>query len=158
MGEYSEKMANTEELSKLIDELLGLLGFTTETSIKEEEEIISVDIVTPEAGLLIGKLGVNLDAFELILNLIAQKRLGLTKKIIVDTSSFRQKREEQLKEIARGAIEKVKSSQQPEIITGLSPRERRIIHLFVADDPSIETVSEGEEFDRKLVISPKKQS
>ncbi len=75
-------------------------------------------------------------------------------RIIVDVENYRARRREALESMARRSAEKAKEKQKPITLNPLNPRERRIVHMVLDDDPTIVTRSGGEGYLRKLVIVP----
>ena len=152
-------MKKTEEMiKKTAGELLQLLETgEVKTSIeKDEDGVFRLVIDAKDSGILIGYHGENIDALQLILGLIVYKKLGSWQRVVVDIGDWRQKREEQLKRIALSAAQKVKFSKEPVIIPYLNAAERRVVHLALAEHPNIETRSDGEGRERKLIVELKK--
>ncbi len=149
------------DLVKLVEEetkkLLVLIKVKAELTAKEdqENEAIAVQLTTEEPGIMIGFHGETLAAFQLILSLVVNKKLETWTRIIVNVNDYRQKREESLKMVALNAAQKVKFSNEVVVLTNLSPSERRIIHLTLADHPDVESFSEGQGQERRLVIKPR---
>lgn len=133
--------------------LLEAIGVQGEIETKEEDEIISVTVNTEEIGILIGRHGETISAFELLLNQIINRGEEEWKRIVVDTGGYKQKQEEKLKEIALSAAQKVKETGNPYSLYDLTSAQRRIIHMILAEDDSIMTESQGEGRDRCLVVS-----
>jgi spoIIIJ-associated protein len=143
-----------EEVKKLLDLMKVKAGMAV--SEDKENEAIAVQLTTEDPGILIGFHGETLASFQLILSLIVNKKLDQWTRILVNVNDYRQKREESLKMVALNAAQKVKFSNEPVVLTNLSPAERRIVHLTLADHPDVESVSEGQGSERRLVIQPKK--
>ena len=145
-----------EVIKKTAQELLEKMGVEAEVKVQEdkESEAIQVQLNSEDNALLVGYHGNNLSAFQLILGIITANKLGEWNRLIVDIDGYRQKRQAQLEEMARRALERVGISNQPVTITGLTSWERRTIHLFLKDEKGVETYSEGEGRNRQLVISP----
>ena len=76
-------------------------------------------------------------------------------KIILDIDGYREKREEKLSQTALETAHKVELSNRPIVLSGLSSYERRVVHMTLADNPNVETRSEGEKGSRRLIVSPK---
>jgi len=95
---------------------------------------------------------------EFITNLILAKKIEGLERVVIDVGGFRKKRKEKLVSLARNIANKVSESGQPEVLLNLSPRERRVIHLELSQNPNVETRSEGEGETRKLIIQPKKKA
>jgi spoIIIJ-associated protein len=149
------------DLIKLVEEetkkLLDLIKVKAELTVKEEpeNEALAVQLTTEEPGIMIGFHGETLAAFQLILSLVVNKKLETWTRILVNVNDYRQKREESLRMVALNAAQKVKFSNEAVVLTNLSPSERRIIHLTLADHPDVESLSEGQGQERRLVIKPR---
>ncbi len=111
---------------------------------------------TDKPALVIGKHGQTIDAIQYLVGVITNKRLAARVRVIVDTEGYRGRREEALRNQAHYLASKVRETHQEAVLESLRANERRIIHLALADDPDIYTYSEGEEPDRRVVISPRK--
>ncbi len=121
----------------------------------EREEGIVVDIKTPNPALLIGFRGYNLQALQFLLGLLLYQRTGQWWPVLVDVDGWWQKREHDLIAQAQKLAQKAKFSRKPQVLTNLSPRERRLIHLTLASHPDVTTQSQGEGANRQLLIIPK---
>lgn len=142
-------------VKELAEELLANLQIDSKVSVTETDGVFSVNVETPESGLLIGFHGEALSSFQLILGLMVYKKLGQWTKIVVEVGDYRAKREEQLTAQALAYAEQVLSSGQSVTLPPLPPSERRIIHLVLQDNPKLETLSEGEGNQRRVIIKPK---
>ena len=144
-------------IKKTTEELIGLLGFEVKISVDEdkENEAVVVQIETAEEGMLIGYHGQTLSSLQLLLGMMMTKKLGEWKRLIVNIGDYRQKREEILKRMAMNAAQKAHFSGQPVVFSDLSPFERRVIHTILTDHADVETYSEGEGRERKLIIRPR---
>jgi spoIIIJ-associated protein len=154
----STKVDTVKIVEEEVKKLLGLMKVKVEIEVGEdkENEAIAVQLTTEEPGILIGYHGEGLAAFQLILSLIVNKKFDQWTRILVNVNDYRQKREESLKMVALNAAQKVKFSDEAVVLTNLSPAERRIVHLTLTDHPDVESVSEGQGNERRLVIKPKK--
>lgn len=142
-------------VKELAEELLANLQIDSKVSVTETDGVFNVNIETPESGLLIGFHGETLSSFQLILGLMTYKKLGQWTKIVVEVGDYRAKRAEQLTAMAKAYAEQVLASGQPVTLPPLPPSERRIIHLVLQDNPQLETSSEGEGNQRRVVVKPK---
>lgn len=152
------KQSKLKIIKETAEELLKLLKveMRVEVSQDKENEAVKVQIDAPEPGVLIGFHGQNLNALQLILGLIVNKKLGEWQRLIVNVGDYREKRAEQLKDLALNTAQKVKFSGQVASIPNLTSFERRIVHLALADHPDVATESEGEGGYRRLIVKPKK--
>lgn len=115
-----------------------------------------VNITGSELGILIGRRGDTLEALQYLTNLAISKRLSEKVRIIVDVEGYRQRREDTLVRLARRLSDKVKRTGNRVVLEPMNPHERRIIHTALQDDTRISTFSEGEEPNRRVVISLKR--
>lgn len=159
MMEINEKAV--EEVTKQIKELLDKLSLEARVKVKIEEsqgvESILVDIKTPEANLLIGEKGKTLSSFQHLARVMLKKKLGQMINFIVDVNNYKKKKEQFLIDLAKETAFKVKSSKEEIALQPMSPYERRIIHLTLAEDKEVTTESTGEGTERKVVVKLKKK-
>ena len=103
-----------------------------------------------------GRMGQSLDALQFLCNLILSRRIRSDVRLMLDADNYRERRAESLRQKAVELAEEVKSRREEAELEPLPAHERRIIHSILADDPDIETYSEGDEPARRVVISPRK--
>ena len=142
-----------------IEKLLSLMGVSAKTNVSFDEtgKTFVVDIEAGDStGLLIGKRGETLLSIQTILSVLYKQETGEWGKIVVNVGDYRQKEEEYLNNLATSAAQRAIETGTPQNLYNLKPWQRRVIHLSLSEDKSVETISEGEGEDRHLVISPKK--
>lgn len=139
-----------------IQELLGHLGMdvTVEEYEGDEGEII-LDIVGDDLGILIGRHGRTLDALQILVSAITNRRLDQRYPIVVDVSGYRHRRRVKLEDIARRAADRVARQHRPVQLRPMTSFERRVIHVVLRDDRRVRTESEGDEPRRMVVVHPK---
>jgi spoIIIJ-associated protein len=124
----------------------------------EDPEGIYINIRTQaDIGLIIGRRGQTLAALQLLVAMMANRPLPADqrRRIILDAEGYRERRERSLSAMARSAADRALRTGRPVTINNLNPRERRIVHLALAEDSSVSTRSEGEDPERIIVISPR---
>ena len=154
-GKGVDKVSVVKELA---EELLRLMGTDAKAIASEdkENEAILVEIKTEdEAGLLIGARGETLSSLQAVLGMMFRQKTGEWKRIIVDVAGWRERQKGRLSELANQTAERTKATGTPQPLYNLSPTERRIVHLALADDKGVKTESHGEGKERYLVISLK---
>lgn len=122
-----------------------------------EDGSYRVAIQTDEQGLLIGYHGETLSSFQLILGLVVYKLAGEWTRIIVEIGDYRARREEQLRAMAESFAARAITSGQPVYLPYLHPAERRVVHIALQERSDVESVSEGEGRNRRIIIKPKLQ-
>lgn len=145
-------------LLEKIEELLELLDQKdAKVEIKEDKEnqIFLVKIESSSPGPLIGRQGRNLSSLQYLLNLIFWRKTEGKGRVIIDINNYRDEQKERLIKMAQDAALKVKAIKQSVSLPPMSSFERRIIHLSLADDQEIETVSQDEGPQRHIVVQPK---
>lgn len=146
------------KIKVVAEELLGLLSLTelkvTATSPDEESVALNLEIDPDTSGMMIGYHGETIASLQLLISLISHKKLGMWQRVIFNINDYRERREQNLREMALTAAERAKLSGKEVVMPPMESFDRRIIHLTLADDPSVVTESIGEGKDRRLVISP----
>lgn len=144
-------------LTSLTKELVANLGVKAEVEIKEDkkEGIMTVDIKSDnETGLLIGKRGETVEAIQTILSLMLRQAVGEWQRVVVNVGNYRQKQEDYLTSLAQKTVERVIETNTPQYLYNLNASQRRVVHLFVAEQDGVESESVGEGRERCLVIKP----
>lgn len=147
--------ATLQKVTETSQELLSKLTIEASVVVTEGDGALLVTIDTSEPGALIGHHGRSLEALQIILGQMVYKALGSWVRLVVTVGDYRERREQQLKELAANAAEKVLSSREEVVLTDLTPGERRIVHLALADHPGVLSESQGEGRDRRLIVRPK---
>ena len=122
-------------------------------SFEEEENVLNIELVGDEMGILIGKRGQTLDSIQYLTSLVINKSKDNYIRVKVDTENYRQRRKETLENLAKNISYKVKRTKKSFSLEPMNPYERRIIHSSLQGDKFITTHSEGEEPYRKVIIS-----
>ena len=142
-------------LKEVCDKMGVEAGF--EITCDAEDSRININIVGKDMGLLIGKRGQTLDALQYLTSLVVNKESGTYYKVKLDTENYRARRRETLENLAKNLSSKVKKTKKSVALEPMNPYERRIIHSALQYDKFVETYSEGEEPNRKVVIAMKKE-
>lgn len=117
---------------------------------------LEVDFEGEDMGILIGKRGQTLDSLQYLTSLVVNKGKENYIRVKLDTEDYRRRRKETLENLARGIAYKVKKTRKPVILEPMNPYERRIIHSALQGNKFVETVSEGEEPYRHVVVKIKR--
>ncbi|MDY4692988.1 MAG: RNA-binding cell elongation regulator Jag/EloR [Blautia sp.] len=117
---------------------------------------LEVDFEGEDMGILIGKRGQTLDSLQYLTSLVVNKGKSNYVRVKLDTEDYRRRRKETLENLARGIAYKVKKTRKPVVLEPMNPYERRIIHSALQGNKFVETVSEGEEPYRHVVVKLKR--
>lgn len=150
-----------EETDKVADVaveyLRELLGFFGETSCSIDEydgdngELI-LDVNGGDLAVLIGRHGRTLDALQMVLSSLMSSTLKFYYPIVVDIESYKSRRKSKVQGLARAAAAKARK-QGRVAMAPMNAYERRLVHLALHDDDSVTTHSEGEDPNRRVVIT-----
>ena len=133
------------------------LGEVTITSkYNTTDGCLEVDFEGEDMGILIGKRGQTLDSLQYLTSLVVNKGKSDYIRVKLDTEDYRRRRKETLENMARGIAYKVKKTRKPVVLEPMNPYERRIIHSALQGNKFVETVSEGEEPYRHVVVKLKR--
>ncbi len=116
---------------------------------------VLADVRGDDLSILIGRKGETLAALQYLARLLISKQLNRGLNLVVDVEGFRQRRQEQLRRMARRTAEQVVQRGRPIALEPMPPDERRLVHLELRDHPSVYTESLGEGNKRKVTIYPK---
>ena len=162
--ENIEPDINAEEVdlaAEVVDSILQILEIDADINIREPVTAgdglgsarAVIDVSGEDLGMLIGRRGESLMAFQYVVNLVMTRRFPGRGSITIDIEQYRRRREEQLVSLAERMAERVRDIGEPITLEPMSAAERRLVHLALVDDPDVETNSVGEGDSRKVVIS-----
>ena len=145
-----------ELAQQVLQETVRLMGFPATVSATEEPEQIVLTLTSDEPmGLLIGKGGQTLNAIELVVRTIVEQKLHhAEKRIVIDAEGYRARHAERLEQMAREAAQRVLDTGEPFAMEPMNARDRRTVHMTIAEIPGVASESHGEDPFRHLVITP----
>jgi spoIIIJ-associated protein len=167
LGERVEiKDLDAEEVESahaFLRELLVLMEVDADVSVREPETAADglgrasavLDVEGDDLGLLIGRRGTTLAALQYFVNVLVTRKLGSRVLVTVDVEHYHRRREDTLHGLAQRMADRVRQSRRPITLEPMPAGERRIIHIALADDPSVVTASTGFGDDRQVVIRPR---
>jgi spoIIIJ-associated protein len=149
-------MTTVESANKILDTMLGHLGFTATIEVQESHDGPCLQIHSGEGEVIIGKDGDRLDDFQYLVNRILRRHLPKAERIKVDCGHYRAIQEDRLNEEVKGIAERVKSTGKPFQMRPLNAYYRRLVYNVLADDPQIVSHSpQGDDRLKRITISAK---
>lgn len=139
-----------------LEQTVRLIGTEASVTVARDDLGISLRIEGDESGILIGRRGQTLDALEYLINRVASRDTGHTTRLVVDSHGYRQRRRESLEAMALRMGERAEQRGKTVTMNPMSPRDRRIVHLALQDNPALDTRSSGKGYFRKLLIIPER--
>ena len=119
----------------------------------DEGELI-LDLTGDDLAILIGRHGKTLDALQFLVSSATSRTMGFRYPVVVDVEGYKGRQREKLENIAANAADRAADENRSVKLRPMTPYERRIIHMALADDPRVTTASEGEGSARRVVVIP----
>lgn len=124
--------------------LLQSLGFEATVTIEENEDLITLQILSPDAKFLIGEEGDRLDDLQYLVNRMLQNQLPDAPRVKVDCDHYRERSEEKLIQKAKSLAERVLETGKSMRLQPLNAYHRRLVHNALKD-MGVSTSSEDTE-------------
>ncbi len=115
---------------------------------------VTVIVEGPDSGIFIGRKGQTLEAVQYLVERMVLRKTQSRVRVQVDAGGYLARREEDLVRMAWKLAEKAKATKKPQSFAPMSAQERRVVHVALAGDKEIRTLSKGSGPRRKLVILP----
>ena len=142
-----------ERVRVLVTRIYLELELRASVAIDETEEEIRATVNGDELGLLIGRHGSTIDAIQHLAARAAFRGEEERKHVVVDAAGYRERREAQLRRTADRAAEDALSFGRPVELEPMSAQERKVVHQYLKERTDVETHSDGDEPERRLVVS-----
>lgn len=144
-----------ERVRAIVDRVLDEIDLDAEVEMTETDEEIFASIDGPdELGILIGRRGQTLDALQLLCYRAASLGISERKRVTIDAAGYRERRRALLQEEAEIAAERANRNGEAVRLEPMSASERRMVHEVLKDRSDVETYSEGDEPERRIVVAP----
>ena len=143
-----------ERVRELLERLADEIGVDADVRVHEDDDGVTGEYVGDDLGLLIGHHGQTIDAIQHIAYRIAFRGEQARKGVIVDAAGYRERRAVALRAAADQAAEAAVSDRRAVSLEAMSALERKVVHEHLKTRHDVETYSEGQEPDRRLVVAP----
>jgi spoIIIJ-associated protein len=141
-------------VQELLERIASDSGVDAEVRVHEDEEGVVGEFVGEDLGLLIGHHGQTIDAIQHVAYRIAFRGAPARKRVVVDAAGYRERRAVALRAAADQAAETAVHDQRPVALEAMSALERKVVHEHLKSRHDVETYSEGQEPERRLVVAP----
>jgi spoIIIJ-associated protein len=153
-----EEQALMQEGKAVLEEMLRLMELSGTVEIASGQESAKLNVKGEDLGVLIGRRGEKLASLQHIVNLIASRKDGPSMRIMVDVENYRGRREDQLRDVATRAAQRVIQTGKIIQLEAMPAVERRIVHMALVENPKVRTQSVGVDPNRRIVILPASQA
>lgn len=161
-AKVTKTVVNNDEAVKMAKDFLMKIfaamkiQVVMEKFVSKEDGSVTFKLHGADMGILIGKHGQTLDSLQYLTNLVANKHSAERIRIMIDIEDYRERRAHTLTRLALRLAERVKRSGDRVVLEPMNPHERKIIHMALQNDNRVNTLSEGEDPYRRVVIELKK--
>ena len=149
-------MSLTAQITEFVQDVVNAMGVTLTATAEETPDGTRINLEGEDGGALVRHGGEGLQALQHLVATAFRKQLGDDNRIVIDCNGFRRDKDAELKQMARFIADKARSTGMPQEMGPLNPYERRIVHLAIAEDPSVSSESIGDAFMKTVIISTKK--
>ncbi|MDQ3573128.1 MAG: KH domain-containing protein [Actinomycetota bacterium] len=146
--------APADRVEAILDRVVGALDLDATIEISEDERQITARIEGEDVGRLIGRRGQTIDAIQFLCYRAAQRGITDRKRVQVDAGGYREARREQLESQAERAAERALDSGREIELEPMSASERKVVHDHLKERSGVETFSEGDEPERRVIVAP----
>ncbi|MCI8674407.1 MAG: protein jag [Lachnospiraceae bacterium] len=150
---------DSDEYEKFLNDIFRIMDMEVkiESKFDEKNNMLDINLVGDDMGILIGKRGQTLDSLQYLVSLLVNKKRESYVRVKLDTENYRERRKETLETLAKNIASKVKRTKRPVSLEPMNPYERRVIHAVLQNDKYVLTRSEGEEPYRHVVVFLKRE-
>ena len=141
-------------VQEVLERIATGIGVEARVRLGEDADGVTAEFVGDELGLLIGHHGQMIDAIQHLAYRMAFRRCGSSVRVLVDAAGYRDRRAVALQAAADQAAEAAIHDRRPVALEAMSALERKVVHEHLKGRHDVETYSEGQEPERRLVVAP----
>jgi spoIIIJ-associated protein len=149
-----DELEPAEALEELLEEVAEGLGLDVEVEVQEGDGVLRGLLRGDDVGLFIGRRGQTIDAVQHLAQRIVFREGPSPVRVVIDADGYRERRAESLRADAEQAADEALRSGKPVELEPMGASERRIVHEYLRERGGVETHSEGDEPERRLVVTP----
>ena len=152
---YVYSLTDIQEYAKdILSELTKGMGIEITFESKIRENQITIKMYSNNNSLLIGVQGRTLQALTTILRQIIMNKISVYPNIYLDVENYKDKQQARIERLAKNLARDVVKTKIEVKMDNMNAYERRIVHNILSNNSKVQTVSEGEEPNRHVVIKP----
>ena len=146
----------SNQIATFVQNVVNAMGVVLSVNIEETPEGTRINLEGEDGGVLVRRGGEGLQALQHIVATAFRKQLGDDNRIVIDCNGYRKEKDAELRQMARFVAERARSSGIAQEMGPLNPYERRIVHLAIAEDPTVSSESIGDAFMKTVIISSRR--
>lgn len=144
-------------LREFVQRVVDLMDIEATVDATDSGDVVRANVRGSDLGLLIGRHGATIDALQYLAAIVVNGDRHYRRQVVVDAEGYRGRREAALTSLAERTAQKVVRESRAVTLKPMSAAERKVVHLHLKDNPRVETVSEGQEPYRAVVVSPRRR-
>ncbi len=132
-----------------------IFGSNLDVSVTCEDDVIELSVPADESSsILIGRNAETLRSIQYLVSTTLRNKNADISRVNVDIADYKKKRAEKMAEQAREWVQQVRETGE-RYVGNLNPADRRIVHHVVSEFDDVQSYSEGEGRERRIVIAKK---
>ena len=143
-----------DEVRVLVTSVLEAMGFEARVEVYDAGGFIAADVAPDNTALFIGQKGETIDALQYLINVSAFRERPFFKRVVLDAEGYRQRRVEAIQGMAHRTARRAVRERRTVEMPPMNSSERRVVHLFLSENPGVTTESEGSGDNRRVRVSP----
>jgi spoIIIJ-associated protein len=143
-----------DEIRVLVSSILEAMGFEARVEVYDAGGFIAADVSPDNTALFIGQKGETIDALQYLVNVSAFRERPFFKRVVLDAEGYRQRRVEAIQGMAHRTARRAVRERRTVEMPPMNSSERRVVHLFLSENPGVTTQSEGSGDSRRVMVSP----
>jgi spoIIIJ-associated protein len=143
-----------EEIRVLVSSFLDAMDFEARVEVYDAGGFIAADVAPDNTALFIGQKGETIDALQYLVNVSAFRDRPFFKRVVLDAEGYRQRRVEAIQGMAHRTARRAVRERRTVEMPPMNSSERRVVHLYLSDNPGVSTESEGSGENRRVKVSP----
>lgn len=140
---------------KYLEDLLSFFEVNVTIDAHIEGDVIELMVPSTEYNsILIGRGAETLRSMQYAVSTVLRNKDAALVRVNIDIADYKKQRADKIAEQARGWMEAVRSTGDSHV-ANLNAADRRVVHQVATEFEDIETFSEGEGRDRRIIIAQK---
>ena len=150
-----DRQESIDFAKKYLEDIISFFGGNVEVEASCEDDVIELSVGTSDlSSVLIGRGAETLRSIQYVISTTLRNKDAALTRVNVDVADYKKQRAEKVAVDARTWIEGVRQSGDS-YVANLNAADRRIVHRVADEYDDIQTFSEGEGRDRRIIIAQK---
>lgn len=146
---------STTAIVEFVQDVVDAMGLDLTATMEEETDGLRINLSGDDGSVLTRRQGEALQALQQIVGAAFRTDRNDDRRLVVDCNGYRRDKDTEIHQMAVFLAGKARDTGLAQEMGPLNPYERRIVHLAVADIPSVTSESIGDSFEKTVIISVK---